>query len=120
MALLRSMRERIGVLGCAFVLLLLPALAPAQTGTPSLVITGLTTGWNADQFRVETSQQAITNPAGCQSPDGYISEFTTNPGHKTHYAAVMLAIVSGKTLSLVVHNTECVAARPKIIGVSVR
>lgn len=91
---------------------------PMQTG--NLTVTGITTGWNADQFRIETTQQTVINPASCSTPDGYVSEASTNPGHKTHYAAVLYGMATGKTISLVVSDTACASGRPKIIGVNVR
>jgi len=82
-----------------------------------LTITRIRTGWASDTFAIETDQ-AIVNPAGCATPDGYISD-SSHPGYKTYYAAVLMAFSSGKPVNVIVSNTECYSGRSKIMGVYV-
>jgi hypothetical protein len=40
-------------------------------------------------------------------------------GHKTHYAAALMAFATGRQLFVTVSNTVCVHGRPAIIGLQV-
>lgn len=93
-----------------------PILVAAQSqSTAFLTISGLGTGWGADVFRIETAGQAIVNPARCSSADGYMSELSI-PGYRTHYAAALLAFVTSRQVSIVVHDTQCLYGRPLVLG----
>jgi hypothetical protein len=75
------------------------------------------TGWNIDSFAVVTAEPII-NPAGCPSPDGYLSEKSL-PGYQTYYAAALTALVARRRVVITVQDTECVIGRPKLIGINV-
>jgi hypothetical protein len=66
-----------------------PGFAQTSTGAS---ITGVRTGWNADSFAV-TTLETIVNPAGCPTPDGYISD-KSFPGYNTYYAAALTALIA--------------------------
>lgn len=89
----------------------------AQQATSSGTITLYTTGWLADQVRVQTTAPFI-NPANCSATDGYITS-ASDPGNHTHQAALLGAYLSGKTVQITVSNTACVLNRPQIIGVTI-
>jgi hypothetical protein len=75
------------------------------------------TGWNSDSFAIVT-QEPIQNPAGCPTPDGYISEKSL-PGYNTYYAAALTAYAAKMpVVAITIHNTECFAGRPKLIGIN--
>ena len=73
----------------ALALILVAAPAGAQTMTDPGKVTLLRTGWNSDSFAIVTAAP-LKNPAGCPTPDGYIS---TKPaaGYGTYYDAAKLA-----------------------------
>jgi hypothetical protein len=99
-------------------LVVLPATASAQTTIPELqTIVRLNTGWGSDVFGVSVNRP-IVNPAGCSTPDGYNSE-SPHLGHRTHYAALLMAFATGRQVQITVSNTACVHGRPAIMGVSV-
>lgn len=100
----------------AFCSLFLPNQVFSAQSAPTQ-ITKIRTGWGSDTFAIETNQQ-ILNPAGCSSPDGYIST-AADAGYKTHYAAALLAFALVKQVTIVVSDTECLASRPKILGIYV-
>ncbi len=80
-------------------------------------ITLVRTGWNSDSFAIVT-QEPIKNPANCSIPDGYISE-SSLPGYNTYYAAALTAYVARPpVVGITIHNTECFAGRPKLIGIN--
>lgn len=91
--------------------------AYSQSGTGNVTITGLRTGWNADQVAVIISG-AIPNPAGCSMPDSFILN-TTTPGYKTHYAAILTAMSLGRQVQIVVAPTGCLAERPVLWGITI-
>jgi hypothetical protein len=94
------------------------AASSAQTTTPDLnTIVKLGTGWGADIVGVSVNRPII-NPAGCGTPDGYMSE-SPHLGYKAHYAALLMAFATGRQVQITVSNTVCVHGRPAIIGVSV-
>ena len=96
----------------------LSGAAIAQTTTPDLnTIVKLGSGWNSDVFGINVNRPII-NPAGCSTPDGYMSE-SPNLGFKTHYAAVLMAFATGRQVQITVSNTVCVHGRPAIVGVLV-
>jgi hypothetical protein len=90
----------------------------AQTSTFA-TINGVRTGWNSDSFAV-TTVEPIANPGNCPTPDGYISE-KAFPGYTTYYAAALTALMTASpTIVVTVHNTECFAGRPKLIGINLK
>lgn len=93
--------------------------ANAQTYVGPTAITRIRTGWNSDQFVIETGNLAIVNPANCPNPNGYMSSMSES-GYKTHYAATLMAFGMNKPIEIIVSNTECVAnSNPKIMGIYV-
>jgi hypothetical protein len=90
-----------------------PAFAQAGAGG---TITLLRTGWNADSFAI-VLEGPIVNPANCPTPDGYISH-SSLPGYNTYYAAALTAYVAKQSVGVTIHNTECFAGRPKLIGIN--
>ncbi|NJM13494.1 MAG: hypothetical protein HC889_17955 [Synechococcaceae cyanobacterium SM1_2_3] len=109
-------RKSLLVAGACLACGLLTAEALAAEAGP-LPITKLRTGWASDTFSIETNR-AIINPAGCVSPDGYMSD-SSHPGCKTHYAATLMAFSTAKSVTVIVSDTECFSGRPKIQGISV-
>ena len=91
----------------------LPAFSQTTT---NVTMTRLRTGWNIDSFAIETIEP-IVNPATCGTPDGYISDLSL-PGYSTYYAAALTALVTKAPLVITVHDSECFADRPKIIGIA--
>jgi hypothetical protein len=102
----------------AVTLVAFAAASQAQTQTPQAAkLTALTTGWNDDVFGIAVDAPMV-NPAGCSTADKYVSS-ALNPGHKTHYAAVLLAYSTGRRVTVVVHNSVCTHDRPTIMGLVV-
>ena len=99
----------------ALALLGLSSSAFSQTPTAEGNITLVRTGWDADSFAVVTDAPII-NPANCTAPDGYISAINFR-GYRTHYDAVLTAFAADLPITVVVHNTQCYANRPRIIGI---
>ncbi|HSI50824.1 MAG TPA: hypothetical protein VLA61_21365 [Ideonella sp.] len=93
-------------------------IAFAQTETPILTIASLYTGWNDDTFAIKTDS-TILNPANCSTPDSYAANISS-AGYKTHLAAALLAYASAKQLVVVISNSDCTSARPRIIGISLK
>lgn len=89
--------------------------AMAQVSSTGL-ITGIRTGWGDDYFAVILSSPVL-NPAGCAAPDGYISHVSM-PGYHTYYSAVLSAYEKGRSVSVVVNSTQCIAGRPAILGIN--
>jgi hypothetical protein len=89
--------------------------AAAQT-MRSGSVTMVRTGWNVDSFAIVTAEP-ISNPASCPTPDGYISE-KSFPGYSTYYAAALTAIATRRHVVISIHDSECWAGRPKIIGIN--
>jgi hypothetical protein len=106
---------RLIVLSLAATIVGYTAPAAAQTMQPGSV-TMVRTGWNADSFAVVTAEP-IVNPAGCGTPDGYISEKSL-PGYETYYAAALTAIAARSHVVITVHDSECFGDRPKLIGIN--
>lgn len=90
--------------------------ASAQTMTGGVNMTMVRTGWNADSFAVVTAAP-IVNPAGCPTPDGYISDKTL-PGYETYLAASLAAFAMNTPVVVTVHNSQCFAERPVLIGIN--
>jgi hypothetical protein len=102
---------------------LLIALIVAVCASPAMAQTSISgsillirTGWNADSFAI-VMQEPIRNPANCPTPDGYISDKSL-PGYSTYYAAALTAYAARQPVVITIHNTECFAGRPKIIGIN--
>lgn len=88
---------------------------PIEVGP--IPITKLRTGWGSDTFAIETNQP-ISNPANCLTPDLYASTAANTNGYKTFYSASLLAFSLGKPVNLVISDTACTSGRPQIIGVT--
>ena len=88
----------------------------AQTAVNSVSISKIRTGWNADNFALETKATPVVNPANCPVTDGYMS-IGTSAGYKTFLTASLTAFSSEKKVTIVVSDTECVSSRPKIWGI---
>ena len=110
------MRPLIVITGVLALALLAPASPALAQGTTAATVTMIRTGWNADQFAVVTAEPII-NPARCPTPDGYLSEKSL-PGYSTYYAAALTAYLAHRRVHIIVHNSECFAARPKLIGIN--
>jgi hypothetical protein len=91
--------------------------ARAQTMTGLVDITMVRTGWNTDSFGIVTAQPII-NPAGCQTPDGYVSTIT-RPGYQTFLSAALTAFALDTPVVVTIHNSECLSGRPVVIGINV-
>ena len=93
--------------------------AQAQSTTPvANTILQIATGWNSDGFSLTTDQPRV-NPLNCPNTDLYSSD-AANPGHKTHYAAALLAFATGRRISLAISQSRCADnGRPLIIGLAV-
>ncbi|WXH27669.1 hypothetical protein WA016_01594 [Myxococcus stipitatus] len=92
--------------------------ALAQTQVNPATIVRIHTGWGSDQFRIETSAgRPVVNPAGCSTPDGYISHIS-QPGFQTHYRLVLEAYARNKPVYVTVSNTACWNDRPVILGLA--
>jgi hypothetical protein len=116
-----SNRETIGTIDFPAIFLLSPAtiqaaearhIVPADSSAEVS-----TTGWTADQVRVQTTAQFV-NPAGCSIQDGYLTS-PSDPGNHAHQAALLAAYTSGFLVQITVSNTSCTLSRPQIIGVTV-
>ncbi len=92
------------------------ALAAVASAGP-LPITQIHTGWASDSFLIQTSQ-TIINPAGCPTPDGYVSD-SSQSGYNTHYAAALMAFVTARPVTVIISDTVCFYGRPVIMGVNV-
>jgi hypothetical protein len=89
----------------------------AATITGVVKISGLRTGWNADQVAV-TISGAVPNPGGCSQPDGFILTPST-PGFKTHYAAILTAFAMNKDVQIIVADSGCTTNRPVFWGINI-
>ena len=85
--------------------------------TEAVKISGVRTGWNADQVAV-TITGAIPNPARCSQPDGFILSPST-PGYKTHYATILTAFAMNKDVQIIVADTGCASNRPVFWGINI-
>jgi hypothetical protein len=74
------------------------------------------TGWNNDAFAI-VPVESVENPAGCPTPDGYLSE-KSSPGYSTYYAATLTAYTNNRPVMVVLDSGQCAADRPRIIGVN--
>jgi hypothetical protein len=99
--------------------LFVAACAPALAAPPNILtqITMIRTGWNAEQFGIVTVAP-IVNPAGCPTPDGYVTD-SAQPGYQTYYSATLLAFAERAKVIVVVAEQGCVAGRPKLIGINI-
>lgn len=107
----------------ATVFLLAAAIIPVATAHAQTMrtvsVTMVRTGWAADSFAIVTAEP-VANPAGCPTPDGYISE-KADPGYQTLYAAALTAIATRLPTVVTVDNSHCgYAGRPKLIGVNLQ
>jgi hypothetical protein len=97
-------------------------IATAQTQSTN-EIRGIGTGYAQDQFVVYAPVGAIKaaeNPARCTDIDGYAAKIDF-AGYKTHLSTVQLAFALGKPVTFTVSDKpgDCVADRPRIIGVAI-
>lgn len=95
-------------------LMLVTVEAASATVTGVVTIKQIRTGWDADAFAVETNEP-VMKPAGCPYPDGYGSS-AASPGYKEHYAAVLTAFGTGRSIRIVVSDADCYEGRPRIMG----
>jgi hypothetical protein len=102
-------------LAVAMIGLATPASAQVSTGVTT--IAELRTGWNADSFAVITAAP-IGNPAGCSTPDGYISA-KSFLGYQTYYEAVLKAFGGINNIVITVDSSRCFAGRPLLIGINI-
>lgn len=91
--------------------------AAAQSTTGTVTTKMVRTGWSSDSFALVTVQPII-NPAGCSSPDGYVSS-NAMPGYQTYLAASLAAFSLDAPITISVDNTKCLSGRPVIIGVNI-
>jgi hypothetical protein len=87
----------------------------AQSSTGRVKISGIRTGWNADQVAI-TFSGSVPNPAGCSTPDGIILN-TSTPGFKTHYAAILTALATEKDVEIIIAPDGCNVNRPLFWGI---
>ena len=87
----------------------------AQSSTGRVKISGIRTGWNADQVAI-TFSGSVPNPAGCSTPDGIILN-TSTPGFKTHYAAILTALATEKDVEIIIAPDGCNVDRPLFWGI---
>lgn len=70
-------------------------------------------------FSILKNDAQYFNPANCPLKDQYAA-ISSTPGFKTYYAAALTALAAGKSIKLVISDTECVpGGRPSIIGIEV-
>ena len=96
---------------------LVPSAAEAQA-YDSGNVNMLRTGWDADAFGL-VLDKPVQNPAGCPTPDGYVTE-TTQPGYDAFYDIALGAYKIGSPITVVIDSRagQCVAGRPRIIGIN--
>jgi len=104
---------------CAVVSVLACVPASSEPRQVLTTIKEIRTGWNAEMFAIVTREQQMLNPAGCPTPDGYITD-SSQPGYQTYYAAAVTAFVERTQIVAVVAEQGCIAGRPKLIGINVR
>jgi hypothetical protein len=100
----------------ALALLGLSSSAFSQTPTMEGRITQVRTGLDSESFVVDIDAP-IVNPAGCTITDGYISPQGAR-GYRTHYDGVLAAFVVDVPITVIVHNTQCTANRPRLMGIN--
>lgn len=109
---MRSFIILIMLLGISF-----PAFSQtAVTGTIKMI----RTGWDIESFSIVTVQD-IQNPAGCPTPDGYMTT-GEKPGYNTYYAAALTAFMERVSVKLTISNkpNDCIVGRPRLIGVNIK
>ena len=90
---------------------------PCQAQTHAVgAITMVRTGWNAEVFAVVLNVP-VQNPAGCATPDGYLTEGSL-PGYRTYLASALTAYANKSPVQVVVDNRACLIGRPKLIGIN--
>jgi hypothetical protein len=102
----------------AIVLLAIGGLSLPASAQTTVVgsIKMIRTGWDAEQFAVVTTEP-IKNPAGCPAPDGYLADGSA-PGYRTYYAAALAAYSLRQPIMIIIHDHQCDATRPKLIGIN--
>jgi hypothetical protein len=88
----------------------------AQTMSAGMTISMVRTGWNLDAFAIQTAAPVL-NPAGCPTPDGYISDQSL-PGYRTYLTAALAAFSMNTPVVITVHDGQCFAGRPVLIGLN--
>ncbi|MFK3649416.1 hypothetical protein ACI2IY_13425 [Lysobacter enzymogenes] len=100
--------------GCS----LLQGVAMAQTAAAPATIVRIHTGWDAEQFRIETSAgRPVLNPANCLRTDGYILH-SSFAGYQTNYQLVLAAYAQNKPVTVTISNSTCWNDRPVILGLA--
>ena len=96
----------------------IPSIDPfGAFGAGLVTIKRIRTGWDADQFAIET-KEAIVNPANCPVADAYAAH-AARPGYKEHYTAALTAMYAGRPVQVIVSDNDCIASRPRIMGLHV-
>ncbi len=98
------------------VLALVSTASFAQSTVGPVHLTQVVTGWNSEAFSVNIGT-AVPNPAGCGATD-LAGTSVANPGYKTFYAAALTAMANDTPVMLIVSNTACEGARPRLIGIT--
>lgn len=88
---------------------------PTPIGPARIIL--FATGFNEDQVRVQLDAPFV--PGTCVADDGYIVS-PTDPGRGVHQAALLAAFLSGRPVTLTLDLADCVADRPRIIGVQMQ
>ena len=60
-----------------------------------------------------TTSQTVYNPAGCEAPDGYITEDPIIAN--ATYAGALAALASGASVTLAISTSQCAGNRPMIV-----
>lgn len=102
------------IIGAALVLA--TSASFAQTTVGPVHLQQVVTGWNSEAFSVNAGT-AMPNPAGCGATD-LAGTSINNPGYKTFYAAALTAMANDTPVLIVVSNSACEGARPRLIGIT--
>lgn len=102
---------------CAISLLLMPMGLSASTisHVTQAQILGIEGGWGENSVRVRFDT-AFTNPGGCPSSDGYLTD-PSQTGTSLFNSMLISAHLAGRPVALTIEG--CYVGRPKIIGVQV-
>lgn len=98
-------------------LLVAASIANAAQESPKGKIIGYYTGWAYNNVRIRIDGANYTEVPSCTTHDGYVVEGIQAGTYEAHTSALLAAYMAGKEVRLILHDTECVNNRPKIIGV---
>ena len=68
-------------------------------------------------MRVQIAGATYAEVPNCTTNDGYVVQGIEPGTYEAHTSALLAAYIAGKEAQVVLHATECVSNRPKIIGV---